>query len=241
MQQIRLSKISIMKIKHSILTIILLLFSSTSIYAQSEQTDSVNLEFTPYGSFLGHLAAYDKKTDLQDNVTHFGANVRIKKDKISFLAAAEVHFNLFQGGGNFNVNGNTNGQFLQVQTLTNTQTFTNRLGYMGIDFEKYGTITFGKQKSIYYDITAYTNDFTVFGGRASATFIGGTDGGDNGTGRANQAIIYRNKIDKFSIGAQMLARGSNNKKFIDGYGFSGQYELTKEITWGAAFNRALYK
>lgn len=204
----------------------------------AQEKDSVSIEVTPYASFRGNLAVYDKEMDLQDNVTRVGLNGRIKKGKVSFLAATELHLNLFQGVSTFNIDGSPNSNFLDVQTLSDPQTLTNRLGYIGFDFEKYGTLTFGKQWSVYYDVASYTNQFSVFGGRASAIYVGGSDGGDNGTGRANQAVIYRNKFGPFSLGAQAQVRGGNNKKFIDGYGFSGQLEITKEIEIGGAVNRA---
>ena len=52
-------------------------------------------------------------------------------------------------------------------------------------------------------------------------------------------MIYRNTFGRFLFGAQALALGSNNSKFIDGYGFSGQYHVTEEISIGAAMNKTL--
>lgn len=224
--------------KISLFFFLLILTQPFQILAQSEN-DSISIQFNPYASFRGNLAVYDKEMDLQDNATRIGAKARLKKGKISFLAATELRLNLFQGGPSFNIDDSPSGEFLNVQTSTNGQTISNRLGYIGFDFEKYGTITFGKQWSVYYDVTSYTNQFDVFGGTATATYVGGTDGGENGTGRVNQSIIYRNKLGRFYFGAQTQIRGSNNNKFIDGYGFSGQVEITKEVLFGAAFNRSL--
>lgn len=225
--------------KITILIIIAITFIAPSLLKAQSTNDSIYVSVNPYASFRGNLTAYKNEIELQDNVSRLGINGNIKKGKISFLVSAEVHLNLFQGGGTFNVDNNGNADFLEIQTLNNQQTITNRLGYIGIDIEKYGTFTFGKQWSVYYDVSSYTNQFTVFGGRASATYIGGTDGGENGTGRVNQAAIYRNKFGPFYLGAQVQLLGFNNNKFIDGYGFSGQLEITKQITLGAAYNKAL--
>jgi len=206
--------------------------------AQTEN-DSISISITPYLLYRGHLAVFDREIELQDNVSRVGGKLEIKKGKISFLAATELRINLFQGGTSFNVDGNTSGKFLDIATSQAPQTFTNRIGYIGLDFEEYGTFTFGKQWSVYYDVTSYTDKFFLFGARASATFIGGTDGGQTGTGRADQSMIYRNKIGKFYIGLQTELRGGSNNKAIDGYGFSTQYEITENFKAGIAFNRAL--
>jgi hypothetical protein len=79
-------------------------------------------------------------------------------------------------GSTFNVDGSLSGGFLHVESAQTQQVFGNRLGYLGVDLGKFGVITIGKQWSVYRDITSYSDRFNVFGARASATFIGGTDG-----------------------------------------------------------------
>lgn len=223
-------------IKSLIVSLIILL---PLITIGQSSNDSIQISIKPYASLSGNLAVYDKEMDLQDNVSKLGLKASIKKGKVTFLAASELRLNLVQGGASFNIDNSPIAGFLDVQTVAGAQTISNRIGYLGFDFEKYGTITFGKQWSVYYDVTSYTNKFEVFGGTASATYIGGTDGGENGTGRANQAIIYRNQFGPFLFGAQTQVRGGNNNKFVDGFGFSGQLEITKQILFGAAFNRSL--
>lgn len=214
-----------------------LYFTPCFLQAQTEK-DSVQITFKPYVSLRGHIAVFDKEMEVQENITRVGATFSAKKGIISFIAASELHLNLFKGGGTFNVDGNNENQFLNVQTINNTQTFTNRLGYIGVSFEKYGTLTIGKQWSVYYDVTSYTDNFYVFGGTASATYIGGTDGGESGTGRASQSVIYRNSIGKFDFGAQIQARAGNNNHFVDGYGFSAQYHINQQFALGTAYNKA---
>ena len=79
----------------------------------------------------------------------------------------------------------------------------------------------------------------IFGGRGSATYNSGTDGGTTGTGRADQAMIYRNDIGAFSFGLQLQARSTTNNYFIDGYGISASYNLTKELKIGTAYMKSL--
>lgn len=207
---------------------------------QAQETkDSLEMLFKPYASLRGHLAAYDNKLELQENASRIGLEVNVKNRDFGFIAGGEIQLNMFKGGTSFNVDGNLSGGFFSVESAQKQQVFGNRLGYLGLDFGKFGTLTIGKQWSVYRDVTAYTDRFNVFGARASATFIGGTDGGETGTGRADQAVIYRNHFGPFYIGGQIQARGGNNAKFIDGFGASLQYEIKEGFFAGAAYNRAL--
>lgn len=217
----------------------LLLFAGAEKLQAQDTKDSLEILVKPYASLRGHLAVYDQKLEMQENASRIGTELIIKKGNLGFIAGGEIQLNMFKGGTSFNVDGNLSGGFLTVESAQKQQVFGNRLGYLGLDFGKFGTLTIGKQWSVYRDVTAYTDRFNVFGSRASATFIGGTDGGETGTGRADQSVIYRNYFGALSVGGQVLARGGNNGKFIDGFGASVQYEIIEGFFAGAAFNRAL--
>lgn len=208
-----------------------------SIYGQ-DIIDSVEISFKPYAGLRGHTAVFDNQLELQENASRIGAELHIKKGKMAFIAGLEIQVNLFRGSSSFNADGNLSGGFLNIQAAQTQQVFGNRLGYLGISLKKYGTLTIGKQWSVYRDVTSYTDRFNVFGARASATFVGGTDGGENGTGRADQSIIYRNQIGPLFFGVQIQARGGNNNQFIDGFGLSAQLEMIKDFFVGIAFNSA---
>ena len=217
----------------------LLLFIGTGTMRAQDKKDSLEFLIKPYASLRGHLAVYDQKMELQENASRIGVELNIKKGGLGFIAGGEIQLNMFKGGTSFNVDGNLSGGFLTVESAQKQQVFGDRLGYLGLDFGKFGTLTIGKQWSVYRDVTAYTDRFNVFGSRASATFIGGTDGGETGTGRADQAVIYRNHFGPFYIGGQIQARGGNNNKFIDGFGASLQYEIKEGFFAGMAYNQAL--
>lgn len=219
------------------LTILAFFFCPVIIFAQDIR-DSIEISVRPYTGLRGHLAVYDNEMEVQENASRAGIEVSVRKGSLAFIAGAEFQINMFRGSSSFNVDGNLSGGFLTVQSVQTQQVFANRLGYIGVDFDKYGTLTIGKQWSAYRDVTSYTDRFNVFGARASATFIGGTDGGENGTGRADQSIIYRNRFGSFYVGAQLQARGENNDKFIDGFGVSAQLEIMKGFFAGVAYNRA---
>ncbi len=230
-------KMHLTSYKRNLIIGLLLSLSTTFGYAQ-EATDSIAITIRPYAGLRGHSAIYDGKMEIQENASRIGTEVAMKTGKIGFVAAAELQINLLRGGSSFNADGSLSGGFLTIQSGQNQQVFGNRLGYLGIEFDQLGRLTFGKQWSVYRDVTSYTDRFNVFGSKGSATFIGGTDGGENGTGRADQSIIYRNKIGRFHIGGQVQARGANNHRFMDGFGFSTQVEITAPLRIGAAFNKA---
>lgn len=228
----------IIMLKWSCLTICVLFFLCPTMSYSQDIKDSIEISVRPYAGLRGHIAVYDREMEVQENASRVGMDLSVKKGKLTFIGGAEVQVNMFRGGSSFNADGNLSGGFLTIQSEQKQQVFGNRLGYLGVGFDKYGSFTIGKQWSVYHDITSYTDRFNVFGGRASATFIGGTDGGANGTGRADQSIIYRNQKGALHIGAQLQARGGNNDKFIDGFGLSIQVEAGKEFYVGAAYNRA---
>lgn len=220
------------------LVVCLTLFLCLSSANGQETVDSVEIAVRPYVGLRGHAAVFARQMELQENASRIGTELSIKKGKTAFVAGVEIQVNMFRGISSFNADGNLSGGFLNIQAAQTQQVFGNRLGYLGIDLDKYGVFTFGKQWSVYRDISSYTDRFNVFGSRASATFVGGTDGGENGTGRADQSIIYRNQVGPLRFGAQVQARASNNNRFIDGFGLSTQLEIVQDFFIGTAFNRA---
>ncbi len=106
---------------------------------------------------------------------------------------------------------------------------TRRLGFIGVDFGAFGRIAFGKQNSTNYDITDYTTDrLNVFGGQSTATYVAGTDGGQSGTGRADQIILYNLKFAKiFDFGAQGQLHSDATSQAFNGFGFSGRPQHPK--------------
>ena len=220
------------------LTICVVFFLCPAMAYTQDIKDSIEISVRPYVGLRGHLAVYDREMEVQENASRAGVDLSVKKGKLAFIAGAEIQVNMFRGGSSFNTDGNLSGGFLTIQSEQKQQVFGNRLGYLGVDFDKYGSLTIGKQWSVYHDITSYTDRFNVFGARASATFIAGTDGGANGTGRADQSIVYRNQMGSLHIGTQLQARGGNNNRFIDGFGLSVQGEVKKDFYVGAAYNQA---
>lgn len=79
----------------------------------------------------------------------------------------------------------------------------NRLGYIKLkDEQSNATYTFGRQWSVYYDVAEWTDWYEVTGGDALGVYDGGDDGGFVGTGRANEAISYRQQFGDFKVALQ---------------------------------------
>ncbi|MFD1315757.1 porin [Namhaeicola litoreus] len=224
-----------------ILWISILFFLHTAV-AQTEEKplDSVELTIIPYGSFRGHFAFYNKEVEFQENASRIGFQMRVNKNGYAFFTGIELGMNLFKSNSQFNADGNSAGGFIIAERDQVNQVFSSRLGYLGVDFGKWGTLSFGKQWSVYYDVTSYTDNFNVFGGQGSATYTAGTDGGGLGTGRADQSVIYRNIIGNFAFGIQAQARTTLNNEWVDGIGLSAQYEILKGLKVGAAFNKSFF-
>lgn len=210
----------------------------TSAQTEEREKDSILLTIMPYGSFRGHFAFYNQEIEFQENASRIGFYLGIDKRGYTFFTGIELGMNLFKSNSQFNSDGNTAGGFLVAQKDQVNQVFNSRLGYLGMDFGKWGRLTLGKQWSVYYDITSYTDLFNVFGGQGSATYNAGTDGGSSGTGRADQSVIYRNRMGKFTFGLQAQAKNAFNNEWIDGFGVSAQYEILKGLRIGGAFNRS---
>jgi predicted porin len=119
----------------------------------------------------------------------------------------------------------------------------NRLGFVGMTNDKWGSLTFGKQWGAYYDVAGTTDLPNVFAGYSVGAYALG-DGGITGTGRADSAFQYRNDFGPLNIVLQYaaLANGTfeneNDKLSIDNsYGAAATYHLTDKLSLLAGFNR----
>ncbi|MBK9287490.1 MAG: porin [Flavobacteriales bacterium] len=196
--------------------------------------DTSELSIRPYGSFRGHMALYNEALELQQNGSRVGFEIRFKVKKVTYFATSELAINMFRNDISFSASASTNGGFLTVDQGQANQVFATRLGYIGADLGKCGQLTVGKQWGAYYDVSGYTDRFNVFGGQASNSYNGGTDGGLLGTGRADQAVVYRNKFGPVSFAGQLQFRSVVNEEMVDNYGGSVQVQLTKGLKVGGA-------
>lgn len=118
-----------------------------------------------------------------------------------------------------------------------SQAVFSRLGFVGLD-TNIGSLAWGKQWSAYYDVAEFTDQFPFWSGAAAGAFAAGTDGGIAGTGRAEQALQYREARGPVSVALQMQSRASSpgDRSWIDVWGASGVVGKAQGLSLGAAYN-----
>ncbi len=220
----------------------LLLF--TGFVFSQEESKPKNLDFTTYGIIRAHLAVFGGEAEIQDASPrigfhfdyHFGNN-----EKYTVFFGGEFAVNLIDNQFNFEADPNTNdGGFAVLEFRDKKSTFSTRLGFVGVNFADFGTITIGKLNSVYKDIAGTTDIFNVMSGQASYVYSPtGADGGETGTGRAEGALIYRNSIWRFDFGLQTLMKANNGDDFFDGYSASLKFHITDYLSLGTAYNKAI--
>ncbi|MGD8412583.1 MAG: porin [Candidatus Latescibacterota bacterium] len=189
-----------------------------------------------YGSFRSHLAAYEDVLEVQNNGSRLGVRFQVPLSSgITFLGLGEISVNLVENNVEFNASTSTHSDF--VLRRTSTRPFGPRLGYVGIDFGRFGQLQMGKVWSVYSDISRWTQAFHVFGGEASGTYPGGTDGGLNGTGRAEKALAYRAGLGRLRVGVQGQFRGVDTGQLLDSAGAAAWVDVGFGLSIGGAYNR----
>jgi len=192
--------------------------------------------FRLYGSLRLHAALYEEAIELQDNASRIG--FRLTRDffdsGIQVFGQVELGLTLLQNFNDFNVSGSQGGLARFIPGSKEDVVFA-RLGYLGLDFGKYGLLAAGKQWSTYYDVSGYTDNFFVFGGRASGTYPLRTDGGGSGTGRSDKTLSYRVGIGGLILGAQAQLE-ANRLTGLGSIGGSAQFAFPFGLTVGVAGN-----
>ena len=181
-----------------------------------------------------------EQAEVQDDATRVGINFTTF-GPIKVIGTTEWGVNLVQSETSLNAGATTASGFGVVQQTTQP-VFGARLGFIGVDFGKYGRLSYGKQLSTHYDITSYTTDrFNVFGGLSTATYVAGTDGGQSGTGRADQTVLYHLNFAKiFDFGAQGQLRTADTPQAFNGFGFSLQAKVLPGLQIGGAYNKTYF-
>jgi predicted porin len=154
--------------------------------------------------------------------------------EITVLGQGEWKMNLGQGDTTYNITENPDTSFGVFQSTT-SQALTTRLGFIGLKLGRYGTVTLGKQWGVYYDISGWTDRYIVFGTHGSSTFNAGTDGGQTGEGRANEALAYRVALGPLRLGVQAQFEGSKHGA-VDTLSGSAIYQLTRGLRLGVAYS-----
>lgn len=129
-------------------------------------------------------------------------------------------------------------------------TFNNRLGYVALSNDSVGSITAGKNWSVTYDVSGWTDSYAIGGGSAMGIYDGRAGGDFDGTARADDALQYRGSFHGLNVGVQYQLSGNNNLdngvnnngkiERKDGYGIALSYDLPMGLSVGAAYSETRY-
>jgi predicted porin len=196
--------------------------------------------FTPYGTLRTIVSIPETGAQIQDNASRMGIDFKTM-GPVKVFGTGEWGLNLVQSETSLNPGATTNNNFGVINPTTQPVVGI-RLGFFGVDTGKFGRLSFGKQNATHYDIVSYTTDrFNVFGGQSTAAYVAGTDGGESGTGRADQTILYHVKFAKiFDLGAQGQLRTADTSQAFNGFGFSLQAKLTPAVQVGGSFTKTFF-
>ncbi|MCL1039164.1 porin [Shewanella submarina] len=138
-------------------------------------------------------------------------------------------------------------------SANNDNVFYSRLAYIGLEHDRYGSLSFGKQWAAWYNVVGGTDNAYVWGGAAGGAYSLDGSGGIDGTGRADKAIQYSNSFGRFSFTLQtqlqqntidVSAFDSDNVnstlEYDDTYGASITYAITDDLSISAGANRGSF-
>ncbi|AHJ74923.1 porin [Kosakonia sacchari] len=119
---------------------------------------------------------------------------------------------------------------------------TRRMLYTGLKSKTWGTMTFGQQNSVYYDVVGAKTDIWDYDMKAQASG-NGINGDYDGSYRSRKMLKYKNTFGDADIYASYLfsdndlLRGNGLRYKRKGGGSLGvDYHIAKDLTWGTAWN-----
>lgn len=200
--------------------------------------------FKLYGSARFRFTDSSLGDEWDDGGSRVGANGEFQfRPRFWLLGRAEVGFNLFDAVGGLLSSSN--------RLDDEDKKASPRLLYGGLQTTS-TTLSYGKNWSSYYRVSSITDRFESFGGDASGTYNALTDGGETGTGRANNVLQGRFSIkglpEKWKLKPIKLNVQIQNgedipqvdgAKYKQALGISTILESTGEKMIGIAYNQAV--
>ena len=127
-----------------------------------------------------------------------------------------------------------------------------RLGFAGLKFDQFGSLDYGRNYGVIYDVNAWTDMLPVFGGDS----ISNSD--NYMTGRSTGLATYRNTnffglVDGLNFALQYQGKNEDGRSAIkdgaytgdnlkdqngDGFGISSTYDIGYGVNFGAGFSSA---
>lgn len=138
----------------------------------------------------------------------------------------------------------------------NSDLLNSRLAFIGLSYNEYGSFSFGKQWSAWYDVVGGTDNAFVWGGAAAGEYSLDGSGGIDGVGRADRAIQYRNTIGDLSFTLQTQLQdnsieltgldqvdpnGVSSLNYGDTFGASATYDITDKLSVSMGGNHGEFK
>jgi predicted porin len=119
---------------------------------------------------------------------------------------------------------------------------TRRMLYTGFKSDTWGTLTFGQQNSVYYDVVGVKTDIWDYDMLAQAPG-NGINGDYDGSYRSRNMLKYKNTYGDFDVYAAWLFDdtlnlndGKGQYKRKGGGSLGVDYHISDDLTWGLAWN-----
>lgn len=119
---------------------------------------------------------------------------------------------------------------------------TRRMLYTGLKSNTWGTLTFGQQNSVYYDVVGVKTDIWDYDMLAQAPG-NGINGNYDGSYRTRKSLKYKKTVGDVDLYAAYLFNDEFNRNDNGGYykreggGSLGvNYRINKDLKWGVAWN-----
>ncbi|WP_068546142.1 porin [Thalassotalea crassostreae] len=223
-----------MKIKHiaSVSTVALGLTSFTSSAVEIYKDDKNLLTFG--GDLSTHFvsgedASGESYSEIKDGFSRINLNFTSQlSDGWSAIAKTEWKVRLTENDSDLVLSGND-----KVAPGDSEETLANRLGYIGVTHDKWGSITMGKQWGSTYMVTGVTDSFMIFGADGLGIYDLG-DGGYTGVGRAEKALQYNNTFGNLAFSTQIQA-GNQNVDLTGSTAGDGELTLDNSYAVAAAY------
>lgn len=208
-----------------------------AVLAQETATLTLpKVEVSVYGSLRATLGVQEGGTwVIVNNASRLGLKLTAPLGgSFKALGGYEAGINLVEQNPSYSFSGGDDNPAVGE----GSQALTTRLGYLGVQ-GAFGSLTMGKQWSVYYDIGDWTDRFNQVGGEAQGSYNAGTDGGISGTGRAENALIYRAPaLGPVELGfqVQLRQRTAADVSGADTWGASVRWAITPRLSLGGAVN-----
>ena len=132
--------------------------------------------------------------------------------------------------------------------------FSNRLGFVGLSHDQFGSVVLGKNWSVAYDVTSWTDAMAIRTSSSMGIYDGqtGTNGGHvDGSARADDALQYRVSFGGLNVGVQYQFNDKVETKVMGqtiasserkkGESIAVSYDLPMGLSFGATYSETKYE